>query len=279
MAMELTKISALAELEGIHDDGFVKALALVAREITLRNVRTVGISGSQGSGKSTFARLLSALLMAESDRKNTTLSLDDFYKTRAERIELAETVHPLFYTRGVPGTHDAGLMLDAKNRLLQGAVVATPVFDKGSDERRKQTRQVGPVQLVILEGWCFSAVAQDEAALQLPVNELERLQDPEAVWRTAVNRKLAESDYQALFDVELSVFFKAPDMASIIRWRLEQELRFNQGARSMTEQQIRGFVQYYQRLTDWMLQDRSAKSDIVIALDQNHSVSSVNLIN
>jgi len=275
--MELTTISALADAQGIHDRGFIKALALVAREVTRRNVRTVGISGSQGSGKSTFARMLSELLMTESDQKNTTLSLDDFYKTRAERTQLAATVHPLFLTRGVPGTHDVRLMLDVKNRLLQGAVVEVPVFDKGSDDRRKQTRRIGPVQLIILEGWCFSAVAQDEAALQLPVNELERLQDPQAVWRKAVNQKLAGSDYQALFEVELSVFFQAPDMESIIRWRLEQELRFNQGALSMTEQQIREFVQYYQRLTDWMLQDRSGSSDIVIALNQDHSVSGVSL--
>ena len=45
----------------------------------------------------------------------------------------------------------------------------------------------------------------------------------------------------------------------------------------MTEQQIREFVQYYQRLTDWMLQDRSGSSDIVIALNQDHSVSGVSL--
>ena len=273
--MELKNISDLAEEEGIRDQGFVDALARVVGEIQLRNVKTISVSGSQGSGKSTFARILSKLLVNELDKSNAILSLDDFYKTRAERAQLASTLHPLFFTRGVPGTHDAGLMLDAKNKLLQGEVLEMPVFDKGSDDRLAQSRQVGPVDLVILEGWCFSAIGQDSAALMQPVNDLERIQDPEGIWRRAVNQQLAGPDYQQLFAVDLGIFFRAPDMESIIRWRLEQELRFNQGKLSMQESQIREFVQYYQRLTDWMLQEMPGRSDIVIALDQHHNVSAV----
>jgi D-glycerate 3-kinase len=273
--MELKNVSALVEEEGIRDQGFVDALARVVVEIQLRNVKTVSVSGSQGSGKSTFARILSKLLANQLNKSNAILSLDDFYKTRAERAQLASALHPLFFTRGVPGTHDAGLMLDVKNRLLEGEVLEMPVFDKGSDDRLAQSRQVGPVDLVILEGWCFSASAQDSAALVQPINDLERMQDPEGIWRRAVNQQLAGPDYQQLFEVDLGVFFQAPDMESIIRWRLEQELRFNQGKLSMQESQIREFVQYYQRLTDWMLQEQPDRSDIVIALDQHHNVSGV----
>ncbi len=273
--MQLKNVSLLAEAEGISDKGFVDALARVVDEIQRRDIRTIGVSGSQGSGKSTFARILSKLLIMDSDQKNTILSLDDFYKTRTARAQLASTLHPLFFTRGVPGTHDADLMLDAKNKLLQGRTVEVPVFDKGSDDRLSQSRQVGPVDLVILEGWCFSAIAQESEDLMLPVNELERLQDQEGVWRGAVNQQLAGPEYQQLFDVDLAVFFQAPDMESIVRWRLEQELRFNQGKLSMQETQIREFVQFYQRLTDWMIVEMPGRSDIVIALDERHNVSAV----
>ena len=273
--MQLKNVSLLAEAEGISDKGFVDALARVVDEIQRRDIRTIGVSGSQGSGKSTFARILSKLLIMDSDQKNTILSLDDFYKTRTARAQLASTLHPLFFTRGVPGTHDADLMLDAKNKLLQGRTVEVPVFDKGSDDRLSQSRQVGPVDLVILEGWCFSAIAQESEDLMLPVNELERLQDQEGGWRGAVNQQLAGPEYQQLFDVDLAVFFQAPDMESIVRWRLEQELRFNQGKLSMQETQIREFVQFYQRLTDWMIVEMPGRSDIVIALDERHNVSAV----
>ena len=39
------------------------------------------------------------------------LSLDDIYLSGADRLQRANTIHPLLATRGVPGTHDVGLGL------------------------------------------------------------------------------------------------------------------------------------------------------------------------
>src|SRR5690606_26489272 len=66
----------------------------------------VGVSGCQGSGKTTLASLLVLLLREMLGLRCINLSIDDFYLTRAERQQLAATVHPLLATRGVPGTHD-----------------------------------------------------------------------------------------------------------------------------------------------------------------------------
>jgi D-glycerate 3-kinase len=49
------------------------------------------------------------------------LSLDDFYLTKAARAALAESIHPLFATRGVPGTHDLTLLNETINALRQPA--------------------------------------------------------------------------------------------------------------------------------------------------------------
>ena len=68
----------------------------------------LGIAGSQGSGKSTLAKAVAERFGGAS------LSLDDVYLTKAERAAMAARVHPLFATRGPPGTHDLGLL----NRLL-----------------------------------------------------------------------------------------------------------------------------------------------------------------
>ncbi|RZJ79295.1 MAG: kinase, partial [Brevundimonas sp.] len=71
----------------------------------------LGIAGSQGSGKSTLAHDVAERF------GGATLSLDDVYLTKAERADLAARVHPLFATRGPPGTHDLGLLHRLVDRL------------------------------------------------------------------------------------------------------------------------------------------------------------------
>ena len=66
----------------------------------------IGINGAQGAGKTTFSKLLKVVLEQKFGMKVVQLSIDDFYLSRAEREELAKSVHPLLITRGVPGTHD-----------------------------------------------------------------------------------------------------------------------------------------------------------------------------
>ena len=39
------------------------------------------------------------------------ISIDDFYKTRKDRLALSKKIHPMLLTRGVPGTHDIDIML------------------------------------------------------------------------------------------------------------------------------------------------------------------------
>ncbi|MEC7184562.1 MAG: P-loop NTPase fold protein, partial [Pseudomonadota bacterium] len=65
----------------------------------------LAVSGGQGAGKSTMCKALEDALTPE-DKKTLTLSLDDFYHSAATRLKLADTIHPLCATRGVPGTHD-----------------------------------------------------------------------------------------------------------------------------------------------------------------------------
>ena len=81
--------------------------------------QVVGICGAQGSGKSTLVAALAERL-AEEGIAAATLSLDDLYFTRAERLRLASEVHPLFATRGVPGTHDIALGLGVLDALARG---------------------------------------------------------------------------------------------------------------------------------------------------------------
>lgn len=223
----------------------------------------VGLAGAQGSGKSTMAPRLSAELAGEGLR-TALLALDDFYLTRAERRHLARTVHPLLATRGVPGTHDIGLLTDALIALLAGRTTRVPRFDKSSDDRAAEDRQLdGPFDVVLLEGWCIGARLQPAEALAAPVNQLEREEDADGAWRRWVNRRLA-TDYAALFDrLDLRVFLRAPSFEVVLGWRAEQEREL--GAGGMSAPELERFIAHYERVTRWMLAD--APADLVIDLD------------
>ena len=70
----------------------------------------LGFSGGQGSGKTTVSGILKIILKIFFKRKIHVSSIDDFYKTLEDRSKMSHTIHPLFKTRGVPGTHDINLV-------------------------------------------------------------------------------------------------------------------------------------------------------------------------
>jgi len=70
----------------------------------------LGFSGGQGSGKTTVAKILKIILKKFFKRKIHISSIDDFYKTLEARNKMSHEIHPLFKTRGVPGTHDINLL-------------------------------------------------------------------------------------------------------------------------------------------------------------------------
>ena len=112
--------------------------SLAKRAKTAETPPLVGFSGCQGSGKSTLVALMAKVMREVYGVSTVVLSLDDFYLTKAARAALAESIHPLFATRGVPGTHDLALLNEAISALRQsgpGGAVHLPAFDKALDDR------------------------------------------------------------------------------------------------------------------------------------------------
>jgi D-glycerate 3-kinase len=233
----------------------------------------VGINGAQGSGKSTLCKFLEVLLV-EHNQIGVTVALDDLYLTRAERLEAARDHHPLFATRGVPGTHDVARGMAILDRLLAGKDAELPIFDKAADDRSSETRQVkGPVQVVLFEGWCVGAAPQTAAQLREPANELERSEDPDATWRLEVNRRLA-TDYAELFArIDLLIMFQDPDFAAVRANRRLQEQKLGAtnpgGPAVMDEAALERFLAHYQRLTEWMFAEMPGRADILVEIDRD----------
>lgn len=242
----------------------------IAREATSRAPLIVGINGAQGSGKSTVCKFLEVLL-AQRQVRAVTLSLDDLYLTKAERQQLAEQVHPLFATRGVPGTHAVAMGLGIIENVLAGRKFTLPRFDKARDDRAPQGVEItGPVDVLLLEGWCVGAKPQEPEALAEPVNDLERDEDPDGLWRGLVNHWLAE-DYARLFDlVDLLIMLRVESFATVRRNRALQEARLAaanpQAPGLLAETALTRFCAHYERLTRHMLTEMPGRADVVIPI-------------
>ena len=153
----------------------------------------IGLCGAQGSGKSTLAEAMRRALVA-SGVTTAILSLDDLYLTRAERLALAPDVHPLFATRGVPGTHDIALGQAIFAALDRGEPVRLPRFDKALDDRAAESVWPSvepPLDVLLFEGWCVGARPEEAAMLATPINALEAEEDDDGIWRRAANDALA----------------------------------------------------------------------------------------
>ncbi len=233
----------------------------------------IGLGGGQGCGKSTLCALIEEAYTFLGE-KAATLGIDDFYLTRTDRLRLSEEVHELLVTRGPPGTHDIQSLLCAVRTLKRANSCVVPVFDKGLDERTGSRVIESGVNRVIVEGWCVGAQRERSSSLDTPINSLESKRDPDGVWRNWVNQQLAGpyQELNSMFD-EL-VFVRVPNIGSVRKWRLQQELD-RPAHQRMDKASVHTFVEHYERITRWMLRDLSTRADIVVKLDDAHQVASL----
>ena len=232
----------------------------------------IAVVGAQGCGKTTLARAAAERFGA------VQISIDDVYLTRAEREAMAREVHPLFVTRGPPGTHDLVLLqqlIDALSVAGPDDETRIPDFDKRGDDRRPvgEWRAFrGRPSAILIDAWCLGALAEDAAALAQPVNALEAVHDPDGGWRRAVNSFVggAYADFAARFDAVL--FLRAPSFDVVLDWRCQQEADLLGLAPAdlpaAERDRLAGFIQYFERITRRML-DGGVTADVVVQLDRN----------
>jgi len=241
----------------------------------------LGINGAQGTGKSTLARFLHAALQA-AGQSATVLSIDDFYLGKARRDALATEVHPLLRVRGVPGTHDTALMhqtLKDLRSLQPGETLRVPVFDKATDDRVADSEWAhveGPLDAVILEGWCVGTPPQPDAELLQPINGLEAAEDRDGRWRCYVNDCLRERYAPIFAGLDALCYLQIPEFAVVPLWRGEQEQKLaasRQGRGIMTDNEIVRFIQYFERLTRVALAALPQTADVVLELARGHTVA------
>lgn len=241
----------------------------------------VGVNGAQGSGKSTICRFLASLLLPEIGLSAVVVGLDDLYLPSKARARLARDIHPLFRTRGVPATHDIELGLSILDDLAGGRQALIPRFSKALDDRLPQSdwmRHSGNVDVVLFEGWCVGARPQDETDLVAPINILEAEEDKGAVWRTHVNDALRTSYAQCFSVIDHMIMLKPPSFDHVLQNRLLQEHKLRalkpDAAGIMRDEELRRFVNHYERLTRHMFADLPDRVDLLFSLDAGQEVVS-----
>jgi D-glycerate 3-kinase len=171
------------------------------------------------------------------------------------------------------------VILDKLLDVNRHGSVDIPRFDKATDDRFSQPERVsGPVDIVLLEGWCLGARPQAVEDLVEPINALEKVDDPDGIWRNFVNGVLA-LDFLPLYQrVDRWVMLQAPSFDCVFQWRLEQEQKLARirdargGKRIMDDAQLARFIQFYERLTKSCLSELPRRVNHLYVLDETRRI-------
>lgn len=232
----------------------------------------IGVSGAQGAGKSYQCRAV-----AEAHPRFAHFSMDDVYLTKAERDRLAQTIHPLFATRGPPGTHDLDLAartLAALKAAAPESATPLPRFDKASDDRIPESQWPlfrGRPEAILVDGWCLGARAPEPGP---PINAIEAL-DGEGVWRTAQATFLsgAYAEFFTAFDAIL--YLKPPSWEAARTWRAEQEAEtLGRPLNADDEARLDRFMQHYERITRAMMNGAHCAAWVIELDERRNAVAS-----
>ena len=237
------------------------------------------LSGSQGVGKTTLLKLIKIISKKKFNKKILSISLDDFYLDKKERLKVAINIHPLLKTRGVPGTHDIRYLLETIKRFDKSKYpIKLPVFDKLSDSRKKTLKLIKTkCDILILEGWCVGCPPISRKYLFSNINTLERKFDNNGKWREYYNRLLKTKYSKAFGKFNSVIYIKAPSFAYVLSWRIKQEnllrkLNKKDESSGMSPKEIVSFIQHYEKITKWMLKEMPALANLVLYVNKDQKI-------
>lgn len=233
----------------------------------------IGVSGAPGCGKSTLSRALVHGLQQEGIPA-CLMSLDDYYLGKREREQLARHVHPLLRQRGVPGTHDLGLLLSDFDRLWNGLEdrARLPVFDKSTDDRApgEQWRAVdGRPQVLLIEGWCIGAPPARPVPPQFEDNPDPESQ-PNQRWTDHVQQAWLTMHREFSRRLEQLWYIRVPGWNSVLDWRWQQE-RELAAPRMQSRPEVERFLAGFSDICRHMQESHPAWADLVLPLDRDHN--------
>ena len=258
----------------------------IAKKVKKNKTMIVGLSGGQGTGKTTISSIIKIILEKYFKLNVFKISIDDFYKTRKERISLSKKVHPLLKTRGVPGTHDIDLMINFFKQVKKKKfkTIFLPKFEKSIDDRvikKKWYKLKKKPDVIIFEGWCVGAKSQKNKDLNKSINQLERNHDQSLKWRKYVNKQLLNKYKKFHSMLDHLIYLKAESFEILRKWRLKQEKKLSINTKNkknlkiMSKQEVLTFMMTYQRITENMFKYASKYASVLMTLNDKHQIKKI----
>ena len=278
-----TKIDKFKNKERMIKSFLIPLCFWISKKADKKKPYFVGLAGGQGTGKTTTSSLLKIILTKYFKLKVFKISIDDFYKTRKERISLSKRVHPMLLTRGVPGTHDIDMILNFFRRVksIKFKRIKLPTFNKAIDDRFNKKHWFDlkdKPDVIIFEGWCVGAKSEKNNSLKKTINSLERVKDDKQIWRKYVNQQL-KIKYKNLYSqLNCLIYLKAKNFSLLQKWRLKQERKLllkskkNSRLKIMNKEDVLNFMQTYQRITQNMFKNMPKYASIILNLNSNHQI-------
>ena len=236
----------------------------------------VGIQGGIGTGKTTLVNFLKEILK-QMGYKVQSFSIDDFYKTRKERLELSRKFkqNPFYQiSRGLPGTHRVNILWNTLQWIKKGKNFNIPIFDKSlynayGDVLNKKIKIKKKLDFVLFEGWCIGIPYTSIYELSAILNKYKIKNLDYKPEHAKIVLKYVKS-YQKLWkylDCIIMLMPKNPELHK--KWRYQQELKLKKvTGKGMSKKEINRFVRPYIPFT--YLCYEKIKPDIKIELDEKH---------
>ncbi len=237
--------------------------------------RIVGLLGGQGSGKTTFTRVVSRLLESQGICC-LALSLDDLYLSWAERRRLQQQ-DPRLIWRGPPGTHDLALGQELLAQFRRGEAIAMPRFDKSLHQGQGDRLPPHPpraAELLLFEGWFVGVrplATEPESWPEPIVSEADR-----SFARDCQHRLRAYLPLWAHLDQLLVLQPEDYRWNRLWRQQAERELVARTG-QGMDEAGIDAFVSYFWKALhpQLVLPPLRPQADLWVDLGADHRISSI----
>ncbi|KAJ5280499.1 hypothetical protein N7478_005871 [Penicillium angulare] len=267
----------------------------------------LGLTGLQGSGKSTWTDALVSTLRDKHNYHTINISLDDLYLDHDRLVKLRERQPPnkLLQTRGQPGTHDTDLSLQFFKSLMNPLKdILLPSFDKSlfngeggrvPCEKWKRIPASEAVDIVIFEGWCvgFQPLEEDQLRSQWhQAAEMESkshysthtLKDHSIQNLLEVNGHLRQycQSFMGPQHFNYLIHLDTDDLVNVYEWRLQQEHAMwkakNEG---MSDESVVKFVKgympayelYLNQLRKGFFADGGEKGQLRVVLDKERRIT------
>ncbi|CEG50459.1 Predicted kinase [Plasmopara halstedii] len=199
----------------------------------------VGISCPQGGGKTTLSVFMQEAL-AFVGKKCAVMSMDDVYWKYDQQMAIAKANpgNPLLQYRGNPGTMDVSLLMRIVYECKTSTnVIALPRYDKSCNNGRGDRapfcdwdRRLGPLDVLIIEGWCMGFQAVEDPVLGMSAN------------MKAVNEELRAFN-KFYEELDALIVIQIDNLDWIYDWREQPEQLLREaGKPAMTSDEVRDFV-------------------------------------